>query len=69
LVDPVDGAFSPSQAIIDHFDLIGVTITNAQIKQIVGEGSVIDTAITTLEAQLKEKLFNNTEITRESLAA
>jgi len=31
-VSPVDGAFSPIQAIIDHFDSIGVTITEVQVR-------------------------------------
>lgn len=35
LVTPLDGAFSPIAAISAHFDAIGVTITEAQIRMIV----------------------------------
>ena len=35
LVTPLDRAFSPIAAISAHFDTIGVTITEAQIRMIV----------------------------------
>jgi hypothetical protein len=35
LVTPLDGSFSPIAAISAHFDAIGVTITEAQIRMIV----------------------------------